>query len=98
MILTQALIDKLAAWQAAGNGVCIFREIDLEKIESLSDLKCGMSVYVNVYIQDYDVAKITEENWLDDFEMLVLKATVQECQKKIRRAQKRIAQKIMEVA
>lgn len=98
MVLTQALIDKLAAWQAAGNGVCIFREIDLEKIESLSDLKCGMSVYVNVYIQDYDVAKITEENWLDDFEMLVLKATVQECQKKIRRAQKRIAQKIMEVA
>lgn len=99
MILTQALIDKLTAWQAAGNFVYTFREgrSGMEEIP-FSDLRCGVDVYVYVWMDGYDVAVITESNWYGDFETVVLEETIRKCREKIRSAKDRLAQIRMEVA
>lgn len=94
MILTQALIDKLTAWQAEGNFVYTFRDgrSGMEEIP-FSGLRCGVDVYVYVWMDGYDVAAITESNWHGDFETVVLEETIRKCQGKIRVAKDRLAQR-----
>lgn len=92
MILTQALIGKLTAWQAAGNGLCVYPEGEIERIGDLASLTSGMRVEISVFQSGSPVVEITEANWFEDYETLICEEDVQRCREQLQRAEARLAQ------
>lgn len=98
MVLTQALIDKLVAWQAAGNGACVYREGEEERIASLAELHSGMRVDIDVFKPNSPLITLTEANWFDNFEALILKKKIRRCKEELQAAEEQLAQIRTEVA
>lgn len=93
MILTQTLLDKLAAWQAAGNGLCVYREGEIERIDDLTSLTSGRRVEISVFQPGSAIVEITEANWYEDYEVLICEEEVQRCRERLQQAEARLAQR-----
>lgn len=93
VILTQALIDKLAAWQRAGQGLLVYLGDEIEGVRDLSLLRSGMQAEVKVYVQDSPIVEITEANWCKDYETLICERDVQKCRERLQKAKERLAQR-----